>query len=57
MVYPADYFNPYDDPTGRLKKTGKTYSIQWYAKSWMNRKTILRSKLTRPLHRLLSKQK
>lgn len=57
MVYPADYFNPYDDPTGRLKKTGNTYSIHWYAKSWMDRKTILRSKLTRPLHRLLSKRK
>ena len=52
-VYPADYFNPYDDPTGRLRKTENTYSIHWYSKSWMSKKTILRSKLTKPLHRLL----
>ena len=51
-VYPADYFNPYDDPTGRLNKTKKTYSIHWYAKSWLDKKTIIRSKLTKPLHRI-----
>ena len=52
-VYPSDYFNPYDDPTGRLNKTNNTYSIHWYAKSWMDKKTIIRSTLTKPLHRLL----
>lgn len=51
-VYPADYFNPYDDPTGRLNKTKNTYSIHWYAKSWLNKKSIIRSKLTQPLHRI-----
>ena len=51
-VYPADYFNPYDDPTGRLNKTKNTYSIHWYAKSWLDKKTIIRSKLTQPLHRI-----
>lgn len=51
-VYPADYFNPYDDPTGRLNKTKNTYSIHWYAKSWLDKKTIIRSKLTKPLHRI-----
>ena len=34
-VYPPDWFNPYDDATGRLKKTGNTYSIHWFAKSWL----------------------
>lgn len=53
IVYPADYFNPYDDPTGRLKKTKNTYSIHWYAKSWLDKKTIIRSILTKPLHRIL----
>lgn len=52
VVLPADFFNPYDDPTGRLRKTANTYSIHWYAKSWMSKKTILRSKLARPFHRL-----
>ena len=53
VVYPVDYFNPYDDPTGRLNKTKNTYSIHWYAKSWLDKKTIIRSTLTKPLHRLL----
>lgn len=51
-VLPVEYLNPYDDPTGRLNKTKKTISIHWYSKSWMNRSTILRSKLTKPLHRI-----
>lgn len=55
VVYPVDYFNPYDDPTGRLNKTKNTLSVHWYSKSWMSKGTILRSKLTKPLHRLLGK--
>lgn len=51
-VYPSDFFNPYDDPTGRLCKTNNTYSIHWYAKSWMSRKSVIRSCLTKPLHRI-----
>lgn len=56
-VYPIEYFNPYDDPTGRLLKTSKTISIHWYAKSWMDKKTIIRSKLLKPIHRLLRRGK
>ncbi len=52
IVYPADWFNPYDDPTGRLNKTHNTHSIHWYSKSWLSKGTILRSKLTKPLHRI-----
>lgn len=51
-IYPLDFFNPYDDPTGRLRKTNNTYSIHWYTKSWLDKKTILRSKLTKPFHRI-----
>jgi len=51
-ILPAEYLNPYDDPTGRLMKTKNTVSIHWYSKSWMNRGTILRSKLTKPFHRI-----
>ena len=51
-ILPTDYMNPYDDPTGRLKKTENTVSIHWYGKSWMSRRTILRSRLTKPIHRL-----
>ena len=52
-IYPIQYFNPYDDPTGVLNKTEETFSIHWYAKSWMNKKTIIRSTITKPIHRFL----
>ncbi len=32
--YTNDYFNPFDDATGRLNKTNNTRSIHWYAKTW-----------------------
>ena len=51
-ILPMDYMNPYDDPTGRLQKTENTVSIHWYGKSWMSKRTILRSRLTKPIHRL-----
>lgn len=51
-ILPADFLNPYDDPTGRLNKTHNTISVHWYAKSWMSKGTILRSRLTKPLHRM-----
>ena len=51
-ILPEDWLNPYDDPTGQLKKTNNTISIHWYNKSWMSKKMILRSKLTKPFHRL-----
>ena len=54
-VLPADYMNPYDDPTGKLNKTENTISIHWYSKSWISRGLRLRSRLTRPLHRLFGK--
>lgn len=51
-ILPVEYLNPYDDPKGILHKTSHTYSIHWYSKSWLSKRVILRSKLTRPLHRL-----
>ena len=52
VIYPIQYFNPYDDPTGRLNKTINTYSIHWFAKSWMPKRTRVRSQCTRILHRI-----
>lgn len=54
-ILPADYMNPFDDATGRLNKTANTISIHWYSKTWLDKKTVLRSKLTRPFHRLFGK--
>ena len=52
LILPMDYMNPYDDPTGRLTITDNTMSIHWYSKSALSKKSILRSNLTRPLHRI-----
>lgn len=35
-IYPADYFNPFDDATGRLHKTKNTRTIHWFTKTWLN---------------------
>lgn len=51
-IYPAEYFNPYESTTGRLNKTKNTVSVHWYSGSWMSKGAILRSKITKPLHRL-----
>lgn len=52
VILPIEYMNPYDDPKGVLNKTENTVSIHWYSKSWMSKKTILRSKLMKPFHRV-----
>lgn len=52
IILPVEYMNPYDDPTGVLRKTENTITIHWYSKSWLDRKSIVRSKITRPFHRI-----
>lgn len=34
-IYPSDYFNPWDDTVGILRKTKNTRTVHWYSKSWM----------------------
>lgn len=51
-ILPVDFLNPYDDPTGILRKTKNTYSIHWYGKSWMSKKIVIKIFFTKPLHRL-----
>ncbi len=36
-IYPSDYFNPFDELTGRLHITENTRSIHWFMTSWMER--------------------
>jgi hypothetical protein len=52
MIYPKDYFCPFDDATGILNRTDNTYAIHWYAKSWMSSKLIARNRITRTIHRV-----
>lgn len=51
-IYPKEYFNPRNNNTGMLQKTNNTHSIHWYAQSWVSTKERLRSKITRPIHRI-----
>lgn len=53
IVYPKDFFCPFDDATGVLHKTENTYSIHWYDKSWMPKRKILRNRIMRIVHRIL----
>ncbi len=52
VIYPIEWFNPYDAPTGILNTTSNTVSIHWYAASWMKKSQRLRSMIGRPLHRI-----
>lgn len=51
-ILPMEYLNPYNDQTGVLTKTANTISVHWYSKCWLDKKTILRSKITKPFHRI-----
>ncbi|MBR1626434.1 MAG: glycosyl transferase [Bacteroidales bacterium] len=50
-IYPQDFFNPLDDATGRLRITENTRSIHWFAKTWVDNYSPLRTKVTRLIHR------
>lgn len=52
IILPPEYMNPYDDCTGKLNVTDNTISIHWYAKSALSKYSIIRSNITRPLHRM-----
>lgn len=51
VIYPVEYFNPLDDATNRLNITEKTYSIHWYAKTWVSKRNRIRNRITRIFHR------
>lgn len=56
-VYPPEWFNPFDDLTGRLHKTENTRSIHWFAKSWMPAEPTWKTTLKRILRRILGKER
>lgn len=51
VVYPSDFFNPFNDLTGVLKKTANTRSIHWFSKTWIDR-PMWYFWITRLLHRV-----
>ncbi|MDE6331911.1 MAG: glycosyl transferase [Muribaculaceae bacterium] len=50
-IYPSDWFNPFDDATGRLNKTANTRTIHWFTKTWLN-VSPWRQRLSRLAHRM-----
>ena len=49
--YPSDYFCPFVNETGELKKTKNTAAIHWFNKSWLPASIRFRAKITRVFHR------
>lgn len=52
-IYPKDYFNPFESTTGKLVRTENTVSIHWYMGSCLTKTQRIRSKITKPFHRVL----
>lgn len=52
-IYPADWFNPLDDGTGRINKTENTRTIHWYSKTWMDARIRRRIPFSRFVHRII----
>ena len=50
-IYPSEYFNPFDDLTGRLCLSENTYTIHWFSKTWMPTSTV-RTRISRFVHRI-----
>ncbi len=51
-IYPNDFFNPFDDITGILRKTPNTRSIHWYSKTWADNNKPWLIALKRLTHRI-----
>ena len=52
-IYPREYFNPFDNNTGRMLKTENTSSIHWYTKTWLKKNHPCRTWIVRRAHRYL----
>ena len=56
-VYPPDWFNPFNDLTGRLRKTENTRTIHWFAKSWLPAEPAWKTRTKRLLRRLFGTER
>ena len=50
--YPSDFFCPFENATGVLRRTDNTAAIHWFNKSWLPQNIRLRSRITRVFHRI-----
>lgn len=51
-IYSKEFFNPINNNTGKMDVTNNTHSIHWYSMSWLSWQQRVRSKLTKPFHRV-----
>ena len=56
-IYPPDWFNPFDDVTGQLRKTENTRTIHWFAKSWMPAEPAWKTRTKRLLRRIFGAER
>lgn len=52
-IYPSEYFNPLDAPTGRLTLTPNTRSIHWFMASWLPKQPTWKKKIKQYVRRIL----
>ncbi len=55
QILSSEYFCPFDDVTGELRLTDKTVGIHWYMKSANSKVARIKSKFSRPVHRMIAK--
>lgn len=55
VIYPTDYFSPYDYIQGKLNRTEHTYTIHWFSQSWIGQ-SPLRKKIAQLIHRITGTQ-
>ncbi len=53
MIFGKEYFSPFNNLTGEMKKTKNTVGIHWYSGSWRSNKINFREKLLRPVKRII----
>lgn len=52
VVYPTDYFSPYDYIQGKLNRTSNTYSIHWFSQTWIGQ-GFWRKRIAQFIHRII----
>lgn len=52
-IYPSEYFNPLDAPTGCLTVTPNTRSIHWFMASWLPKQPVWKKKIKQYVRRIL----
>lgn len=55
IIYPKEYFNPYDFDTGKINPSDKTVSIHHFAASWTSKRNKINTRIYQFINRLKGK--